>query len=316
MLTQLEQLKQYSTLVADTGDIEAIERYKPLDATTNPSLILKASQLPIYTPLLTQSIQWAKSNHAEQPITAACDWLAVHIGKKILEKIEGYVSTEIDARLSFNTQETIKRAYELVELYQQANINPDRVLIKIAATWEGIAAAQILEKEGIHCNLTLLFSMEQARACAQAGVFLISPFVGRITDWYKKNNNITHFNPHEDPGVLSVQDIYHYYKSSGYQTIVMAASFRNTEQIIALAGCDKLTISPQLLEQLNQKTTLIETALHPEDVYKNPSYPTLNESNFRRELNNNAMATEKLAEGIRLFTQDIEKLENQLKSLF
>ncbi|MBE8215591.1 MAG: transaldolase [Endozoicomonadaceae bacterium] len=315
MPTQLEQLKQYSTLVADTGDIEAIEQYQPLDATTNPSLILKASQLPIYESLLKQSIEWAKTHRTHHVVTAACDWLSVQIGIKILEKIKGYISTEIDVRLSFDTQATIKRAHELIDLYHTAGIPIHRILIKIAATWEGIAAAKMLEKEGIQCNLTLLFSMEQAQVCAEAGVFLISPFVGRITDWHKKNQGVDHFSAATDPGVLSVQNIYHYYKSSGYQTIVMAASFRNIEQITALAGCDKLTISPQLLAELDQKNTLVLEQLNPETPYSSGSKATLNEATFRWAFNENAMAHEKLSEGIRLFARDTKKLENQFNTL-
>ena len=315
MSTHLEQLKHMSTIVADTGDIDAIQQYKPIDATTNPSLILKASQLPVYSHLLRESIKWAKSQKPSDVFACACDWLSIQIGKQILEHIPGRVSTEIDAKLSFDTQGTIKRAYDLIELYHKQGIEPESVLIKVAATWEGIRAASALEKEGINCNLTLLFSLEQAKACADAGVFLISPFVGRITDWYKKHHQITHYTPEEDPGVISVQNIYNHYKTTGYKTIVMAASFRNTDQITALAGCDRLTISPALLYALSQKEGAIKRRLNAENSISHSSTALMNEASFRWQLNENTMATEKLAEGIRLFANDLRTLEQQLKSI-
>lgn len=315
MPTQLEQLKRVSTVVADTGDLDAIQQYQPIDATTNPSLILKASQLPVYSHLLLEGVKWAKAKKFDDILGHACDWLSVQIGKRILEHIPGKVSTEIDARLSFDTQATIKRAYDLIELYHKQGIEPDKVLIKIASTWEGINAASALEKEGIHCNLTLLFSLEQAKACADAGVFLISPFVGRITDWYKKHNNIDHYTPEEDPGVLSVKNIYNHYKTSGYKTVIMAASFRNTDQITALAGCDRLTISPVLLDTMAHTEAPVNIALNAESAVSHASTAPLNEAAFRWHLNENTMATEKLAEGIRLFAKDIIQLEKQLRNV-
>lgn len=244
MSTKLEQLRALTTVVADTGDIEAISKYKPEDATTNPSLILKAAQIAEYAPLIEQAIAYAKaqSDNKEQQVQDTCDMLAVNIGKEILNVIPGRISTEVDARLSYDTEGSIAKARQLIKMYNDAGITNDRILIKLASTWEGIRAAEVLEKEGINCNLTLLFSFAQARACAEAGVYLISPFVGRIMDWYKAKEG-RDFEAAEDPGVISVTSIYNYYKEHGYNTVVMGASFRNTGEILELAGCDRLTIS-------------------------------------------------------------------------
>lgn len=300
MPNKLEQLRKMTTVVADTGDLEAITRLKPVDATTNPSLLLKAASLAQYQNLLEQ----AKKN---KDISLACDQFAVSVGKEILQAIPGRISTEVDARLSFDTPATVARAKRLIELYQAQHIKKDRILIKIAATWEGIQAAKQLEKEGIQTNLTLLFSFSQALACAEAGVFLISPFVGRIYDWYKKSTGHD-FTASNDPGVQSVSRIYNYYKHYGYKTIVMGASFRNLGQIEQLAGCDRLTISPDLLEKLSQDNNPLPQVLTPEQGC-DESKQILTESQYRWQLNEDAMATEKLAEGIRAFARDQEKLE-------
>lgn len=302
MANKLAQLRKITTVVADTGDVEAIARLKPVDATTNPSLLLKAAALPQYQ----EQLNLAKQN-ATQDITLACDKFAVLVGKEILKVIPGRISTEVDARLSFDTQATISRAHRLINNYQTEGINKNRVLIKIAATWEGIQAAKQLEKEGIQTNLTLLFSFAQAVACAEAGVFLISPFVGRIYDWYKKAEN-KDFTAIEDPGVKSVNRIYHYYKQYNYPTIVMGASFRNLGQIEQLAGCDRLTISPDLLEQLAQNNGTLPRILSPEQGTQEPEL-NLSENQYRWAMNEDAMATEKLSEGIRAFARDQEKLE-------
>ena len=301
MTSKLEQLKQFTTVVADTGDVEAISRLKPVDATTNPSLLLKAASLPHYAALLDAAV-----SNCNGDIGLACDRFAVAVGKEILQVIPGRISTEVDARLSFDTQATLRRAERLIDLYEQSGVARDRVLIKIAATWEGIRAAEKLEQAGTQCNLTLLFSFAQAVACAEAGAFLISPFVGRIYDWHKKAEG-RDFCAAEDPGVQSVANIYRYYKANGYQTVVMGASFRNLGQIEALAGCDRLTISPELLQQLANDQGELKRQLQV-DASKQPR-KTLDESQFRWALNEDAMATEKLAEGIRLFARDQEKLE-------
>lgn len=300
MSNKLEQLRKMTTVVADTGDLAAITRLKPVDATTNPSLLLKAASLTQYQHLLNQA-----KTHKDTSL--ACDQFAVSVGKEILQVIPGRISTEVDARLSFDTKATIDRAKRLIELYQAQNITKDRILIKIAATWEGIQAAKQLEKEGIQTNLTLLFSFSQALACADAGVFLISPFVGRIYDWYKKATGHD-FTASDDPGVQSVSRIYNYYKHYGYNTIVMGASFRNLGQIEQLAGCDRLTISPDLLEKLSQDASPLPRILTPEQGC-NEIKQTLSENQYRWQLNEDAMATEKLAEGIRAFAKDQEKLE-------
>ncbi|MGC4010122.1 MAG: transaldolase [Pseudomonas sp.] len=300
MTSKLEQLKQYTTVVADTGDFDAIARLKPVDATTNPSLLLKAAALPRYTEHLARATEGAQGDAG-----LACDRFAVAVGKDILGVIPGRISTEVDARLSFDTEATLQRAHRLINLYDQQGIGRDRVLIKIASTWEGIRAAEQLEREGIQTNLTLLFSFAQAAACADAGVFLISPFVGRIYDWYKKANNRDYVGA-EDPGVQSVSRIYRYYKANGYETVVMGASFRNLGQIEQLAGCDRLTISPDLLQQLADARGELPRALQPGG---GEARQVLDESAFRWQMNEDAMGTEKLAEGIRLFARDQEKLE-------
>lgn len=317
MSNHLESLRSLTTVVADTGDIEAIKKYRPVDATTNPSLLLKAAALPQYEGLIDAAISNAKgqSDDTQQRVSKACDHLAVAIGKDIVDVIPGRISTEVDARLSFSTQGTIDKAHELIALYKDVGVDKSRILIKIASTWEGIKAAEVLEKEGINCNLTLLFSFAQARACAEAGVFLISPFVGRILDWYKANTTGENFAGKNDPGVKSVSDIYHYYKTHGYQTVVMGASFRNTGEIIALAGCDRLTISPQLLEELEQTEGEIPPALVDQGASKTAS-TKLDEAGFRWDMNQDPMATEKLAEGIRNFAADQAKLETILLSRF
>ncbi|AWB68201.1 transaldolase [Saccharobesus litoralis] len=315
MTTQLEQLRAVTTVVADTGDIEAIKKFQPQDATTNPSLLLKASEIPEYQPLIDEAIAWAKtqSDDLEQQVIDAGDKLSVNIGLEILKIVPGRISTEVDARLSFDKEGSLAKARKLMKLYNDAGISNDRVLIKLASTWEGIRAAEILEKEGINCNLTLLFSFAQARACAEAGAYLISPFVGRILDWYKKAEGKDAYAPSEDPGVVSVTKIYNYYKEHGYETVVMGASFRNTDEITELAGCDRLTIGPGLLDQLadTQGEVPVKLAFNGE-VKARPEPMT--EAEFRWEHNEDAMATEKLAEGIRNFAKDQLKLEATLRA--
>ncbi|WP_201312707.1 transaldolase [Dyella sp. EPa41] len=310
MSSQLEQLRQYTTVVADTGDIDAIARYHPVDATTNPSLLLKATESAAYAPLIDESVQRAKSesNSREQQLIDAGDHLAVAVGRKIVELVPGRVSTEVDARLSFDTDATIAKAERLIALYEEAGVKRDRILIKMASTWEGIRAAEKLEKRGINCNLTLLFSFEQAVACAEAGVFLISPFVGRIMDWYVANTDTKSYAPEEDPGVKSVRRIYAWYKKHGFDTVVMGASFRNIGQIQALAGCDRLTISPDLLDKLQQDHSPLPRALQ-DDGTREAKVAPLTEAAFRWGHNEDAMATDKLADGIRKFAVDQRKLE-------
>ena len=314
MSNQLASLRKITTVVADTGDIEAIKKYQPVDATTNPSLLLKAAGMPQYASLIDDAVAWAaeQSSDPAQQLTDAADKLAVSIGKEISATIPGRISTEVDARLSFDTEVTIAKAERLVQLYADAGIDKSRILIKIASTWEGIKAAEVLEKQGVNCNLTLLFSFAQARACAEAGVFLISPFVGRILDWYKKSTGKDSYEASEDPGVVSVTNIYNFYKANGYNTIVMGASFRNTGEILELAGCDRLTISPNLLEELANTDGEVEAKLVDNGATEAPG-ERLDESGFRWEMNEDAMATEKLAEGIRNFAADQDKLETMLK---
>jgi len=312
MQNKLEQLRQVTTVVADTGDIEAIKQYQPEDATTNPSLILKAATIEAYAPLITDAIEYAKKqgDNKQQQVEIACDMLAVNIGKEILKTIPGRISTEVDARLSYDTEASLAKARQLVKMYNDAGISNDRILIKLAATWNGIQAAKILEKEGINCNLTLLFSFAQAQACAEAEVFLISPFVGRIMDWYKAKQSVD-FEPSEDPGVISVTSIYNYYKEHGYNTVVMGASFRNVGEILELAGCDRLTISPQLLQELRETEGEVETKLiATTEVKAAPS--ALTESKFLWAHHQDPMAVEKLAEGIRNFAIDQNKLETMI----
>ncbi len=306
MTSKLDQLKQYTTVVADTGDVEAISRLQPIDATTNPSLLLKAAALPRYASHRQEAMRTAQGD-----IDLACDHFAVAVGQEILKLIPGRISTEVDARLSFNTHATLQRAERLIGLYERAGIGRERVLIKIAATWEGIRAAEQLEKTGTQTNLTLLFSFAQALACAEAGAYLISPFVGRIYDWYKKNEGRDYIGA-EDPGVKSVTRIYDYYKTHGYRTVVMGASFRNLSQIEALAGCDRLTISPELLNQLASEDGYLARQLSPSS--QSELKQQLNEADFRWTLNEDVMATEKLAEGIRQFARDQEKLEALLRT--
>lgn len=312
MASLLEQLKTVTTIVADTGDVGAIRAVKPQDATTNPSLVLKASALPEYAPLIEDAIAYAKAQGGDKTkqIENAADKLAVSIGLEILKVIPGRISTEVDARLSFDKEAMIAKARKLIKLYNDAGVSNDRVLIKLASTWEGIQAGEALEKEGINCNLTLLFSFAQARACAEAGVFLISPFVGRILDWYKAKEQ-RDFGPDEDPGVISVRNIYKYYKEHGYKTVVMGASFRNVGEIMALAGCDRLTIAPALLEELASLEGHLTRHLVDNGQTKERP-PRMTEAEFRLQLNADAMATEKLAEGIRGFIADQEKLEKML----
>ena len=313
MNSQLEQLQKVTTVVADTGEVDAILKYKPEDATTNPSLILKAAQLKSYAHLIEAAIAYAKiqSNDQTQQIADGCDMLAVNIGKEILNVIPGRISTEVDARLSFDTEKTVTKARQLIQMYHDAGISNERILIKIAATWQGIKAAEILEKEGINCNLTLLFSFAQARVCGEAGVYLISPFVGRIMDWYKAKEGCE-FNADNDPGVLSVTAIYNYYKEHGYKTIVMGASFRNIDEIRALAGCDRLTISPALLQALSESNDELVAKLIAGEQRKQPP-EKMTYSEFLWQHHQDPMAIEKLAEGIRGFAADQVKLEEMIK---
>ncbi|KAB0517599.1 transaldolase [Pseudomonas extremorientalis] len=303
MTSKLEQLKQFTTVVCDTGDLEAISRLRPVDATTNPSLLLKAAAIPEYAELLHSAVGQSKGD-----VDLACDRFAVAVGCGILKVIPGRISTEVDARLSFDQDALWAKANQLIALYDQAGVGRDRVLIKLASTWEGIRTAERLEKAGIQTNLTLLFSFVQAAACADAGVFLISPFVGRIYDWYRKNTGLDYTGTGtEDPGVQSVTRIYNYYKANAINTVVMGASFRTLSQIEQLAGCDRLTISPELLQKLDEDQGLLERRLNPGAVGE--PRQTLNEAQFRWGSNEDAMATEKLAEGIRQFARDQEKLE-------
>ena len=315
MTTQLDSLRSMTVVVADTGDIDAIKKYQPQDATTNPSLILSASALPQYAPLIDEAIAYAKAQSADkaQQLIDAEDKLAVNIGLEILKIVPGRISTEVDARLSYDTQATVEKARKLIALYNAAGVSNDRILIKIASTWQGIRAAEILEKEGINCNLTLLFSEAQARACAEAGVYLISPFVGRILDWYKANTDKKEYAPAEDPGVISVTKIYNYYKEYGYKTVVMGASFRNVGEIIELAGCDRLTIAPALLKELQENSTALVRKLDYKGEVKAKPQP-LTEAEFYWQHNSDAMAVEKLADGIRKFAVDQEKLEAMLSA--
>jgi transaldolase len=309
MSTLLTQLKAVTTVVVDSGDLNAIEQFRPVDATTNPSLLLNASQLDFAKPLLAQAATYAKAKTADQAtqLSLASDKFAVDVGTAISKLVPGRVSTEVDARLSFDTQATIAKALQLVALYQENGISKDKILIKIASTWEGIQAARVLEQQGIQCNLTLLFHMCQARACAEAGVFLISPFVGRILDWYKANTGQS-YDAETDPGVISVREIYRYFKQHGHSTIVMGASFRNIGEVLALAGCDRLTIAPSLLDELDKQTGELQVYLTDTGAtHDKPA--TLTETEFRWAFNEDAMATEKLAEGIRKFAIDQRKLE-------
>lgn len=314
-MNKLDALRSMTVVVADTGDLEAIRRLRPQDATTNPSLILKAAQLPAYQPLLQQSVRWAQQvSNSDSLVDNATDKLAVSIGCEILQVIPGLISTEVDARLSYNTEATLAKARKLIALYEAEGISRERILIKIASTWEGIQAARQLEQEGIHCNLTLLFNFTQAVACAEAGATLISPFVGRILDWHKAQQPDADFSGDNDPGVQSVSQIYQHYKNHGYQTVVMGASFRNRGEIEALAGCDKLTISPELLAELESTSGELPRRLQPQSSNGMERF-SVNEQRFRWDLSEDAMATEKLADGIRRFAADQRLLEQRLQAL-
>jgi len=314
----LEQLKTYTKVVADTGDFESISVYQPIDATTNPSLIYAAAMDPKYSTLIDDAISYAKnqSNDKAVQLSKAMDKLAVNFGLEILKIVPGRVSTEVDARLSFDTEASIAKARELIALYEANGISRERILIKVASTWEGIKASEALEKEGIHGNLTLLFSMAQAVRCAEAKVTLISPFVGRILDWHKKDRGVSEIPGAEDPGVKSVQEIYNYYKKFGYNTIVMGASFRNIGEIIEIVGCDALTIAPSLLKELENSEGILEKKLDEEKSKQLDISPIhMDEKTFRWMMNEDAMATEKLAEGIRNFTKDLIKLEKYIAGI-
>ena len=305
-MNQLDALRQFTTVVADTGDFKLLDTWQPTDATTNPSLILKAAQMPAYAALVDEAVHWGKSTGAS--VQAVTQRLAVNFGTELSKIVPGRVSTEVDADLSFDTAATVRCAQEIIADYAARGVGRERVLIKIASTWEGIRAAEILQKAGIDCNLTLLFSLAQAVACGDAGVFLISPFVGRILDWYVKNEGKT-YTAEEDTGVLSVRSIYAYYRAHGIETVVMGASFRNTGEIEALAGCDRLTISPQLLEALQNDHGVLTRRLDPVSAAAHaPPKLNMDENTFRFLMNEDAMATEKLAEGIRVFAKDLRTL--------
>jgi transaldolase len=307
MPTKLEQLRAMTTVVSDTGDMESIRAFKPTDATTNPTLILKASQLPAYAHLVEEAVAWGRKNAASPG--AVTDRLAVNFGAELTKIVPGRVSTEVDADLSFNTAAMIAKARSLIADYASRGVGREHILIKLASTWEGAQAASVLQKEGIDCNMTLLFSMAQAVACANAHAFLISPFVGRILDWHVKNGEGP-FTSETDPGVVSVRKIYDYYKKHGISTVVMGASFRNIGEIEALAGCDRLTIAPQLLDQLSKDEGALVRKLSPGDVKDAPAGTTIDEKQFRWQMNEDPMATDKLAEGIRAFAKDLGSLRN------
>jgi transaldolase len=317
-MSKLDQLKKLTTVVSDSGEFEEIKKYHPTDATTNPSLILAAANVPDYKPLIDEAVSFGKKQGktAEEKKTAVLDKIFVNFGLEILKIIPGRVSTEVDARLSFDVEGSVAKARTLIKLYENAGISRERILIKLASTWAGIRAAEILEKEGIHCNMTLLFSLPQAIASAEAKATLISPFVGRILDWFKKNEGKESYPPAEDPGVKSVTIIYNYYKKWGYKTQIMGASFRNTDEILELAGCDLLTIAPKLLEELQKAEGAVPRKLSPETA-KNMNIPkiTIDEKTFRWMMCEDAMASEKLGEGIRNFAKDIVKLEKKIEAL-
>jgi transaldolase len=309
MASKLEQLRQMTVIVADTGDIEAVRRLKPQDCTTNPSLLLKAVEMPAYARLFEEALSWARrqGGSREAVVSAACDRLAIAFGAELAQIVPGRVSTEVDADLSFDTQATIAKARAVIGSYEQRGIGREKILIKVASTWEGIRAAEALQREGVDCNLTLLFSLVQAAAAAEAGAFLISPFVGRILDWHVKNGGGP-YTGETDPGVQSVRRIYAYYKAHGIKTVVMGASFRNVGEIEALAGCDRLTISPALLDGLAKAEGELSRKLSPASAADAPARMTLDEKSFRFLLNEDAMATEKLSEGIRHFVKDLRAL--------
>ncbi|KAL8619028.1 Transaldolase [Nucella lapillus] len=316
-ISSLDQLKKVTTVVADTGDFEAMKKYKPTDATTNPSLIFAASGMPEYQKLIDEAIKWAKEKGGteQEQLSNAMDKVCINFGVEILKIVPGRVSTEVDARMSFDKEGMVKKAKQLIQMYKAEGISKDRILIKLSSTWEGIEAARELEKEeGIHCNMTLIFSFYQAVACGQAGATLISPFVGRIFDWYVKNTGQKSFENLEDPGVQSVTKIFNYYKKFGFDTVVMGASFRNTGQIMGLAGCDLLTISPGLLEKLSESTDKVEVYLDEAKAKKSDLQEVkVDEKVFRWQMNEDEMANDKLTEGIRKFAADAIKLENVLR---
>ncbi|MBT9369192.1 transaldolase [Rhizobium sp. CSW-27] len=313
MASKLEQLRSMTTVVADTGDIEAVARLKPVDCTTNPTIVLKALGTPVFADRVKEAVTWGKSQNgsSEAVIAAVADRLAISVGAALAELVPGRVSTEVDADLSFDTEASITKARGIIAAYKERGIERDRILIKLASTWEGIKAAEVLQTEGIDCNLTLLFSKAQAIACADAKAFLISPFVGRILDWYKKSTG-QDYTSETDPGVISVRQIYNYYKANGINTIVMGASFRNAGEIEALAGCDRLTISPALLDELDKAEGTLERKLSPDNITEDPFQP-IDEKTFRWMLNEDAMATEKLSEGIRAFAKDLLALREMVK---
>lgn len=313
MASKLEQLRAMTTVVADTGDIEAVARLKPVDCTTNPTIVLKALGTPAFADKVKEAITWGKSQNgsSDAVVAAVADRLAISVGAALAELVPGRVSTEVDADLSFDTEASIAKAHGIIAAYKERGIERDRILIKLASTWEGIKAAEVLQTEGIDCNLTLLFSKAQAIACADAKVFLISPFVGRILDWYKKSTG-QDYTAETDPGVVSVRQIYNYYKANDIKTIVMGASFRNAGEIEALAGCDRLTISPALLDELDKADGTLERKLSPDNITEDAFQP-IDEKKFRWMLNEDAMATEKLSEGIRLFAKDLVALREMVK---
>lgn len=313
MTSKLEQLRSMTTVVADTGDIEAVTRLKPVDCTTNPTIVLKALGTPMFADAVKEAITWGKTQNggSDAVISAVADRLAISVGAALANIVPGRVSTEVDADLSFDTEASIAKARGIIAAYKERGIERDRILIKLASTWEGIKAAEVLQTEGIDCNLTLLFSKAQAIACADAKVFLISPFVGRILDWYKKSTG-QEYTAETDPGVISVRQIYNYYKANGIETIVMGASFRNAGEIEALAGCDRLTISPALLDELDKDQGKLVRKLSPDNITEDPFQP-IDEKSFRWMLNEDAMATEKLAEGIRSFAKDLVALRTMVK---
>ena len=312
MPSALDQLREMTTVVADTGDIEAVSRLKPVDCTTNPSIVLKTLALPQFADTFSEGIRWGQgqSGSREAVVSAVADRLAISVGAELAAIVPGRVSTEVDADLSFDTEASVAKAREIIAAYDARGIGRERILIKLASTWEGIKAGEILQKEGIDCNLTLLFSKAQAIACADAGIFLISPFVGRILDWYKQSTG-EEYSAETDPGVLSVRSIYNYYKANGVKTVVMGASFRNAGEIKALAGCDRLTIAPNLLDELDADQSPLERTLSPDNFFAEPAIP-MDEKTFRWSVNEDAMATEKLAEGIRNFAKDLGKLRTMI----
>ncbi|MDS7595347.1 transaldolase [Agrobacterium tumefaciens] len=313
MTSKLEQLRAITTVVADTGDIEAVARLKPVDCTTNPTIVLKALGTPVFADAVKEAVAWGRKQggQSDAVVGAVADRLAISVGAALAGLVPGRVSTEVDADLSFDTEASIAKARQIIAAYKERGIERERILIKLASTWEGIKAAEVLQSEGIDCNLTLLFSQAQAIACAEAKVFLISPFVGRILDWYKKSTG-ENYTSETDPGVVSVRSIYNYYKANGIKTVVMGASFRNVGEIEALAGCDRLTISPALLEELDKDTGTLERKLSPDNIKPEP-LKSLDEKAFRWALNEDAMATEKLSEGIRLFAKDLVTLREMVR---